>query len=258
VLHGDGSVNFVDLSKPDVSAKHSEKDSLRNGILLALPHRERESLLAQLEWIDLPVRTILHENQEPIEYAYFVNAGLASVLTVMPDGKSVEVGLTGKEGFVGVLLLTGLVTSPNQVVMQVGGNAFRLKVRGFNDVLQRSPKLEQLLLRCAQELTTQATQTAACNGLHEVHQRLARWLLMSQDRLGGDIVPLTQQFLAHMLGTRRASVTVAAGRLQRTGMIAYNRGVVRIKNRRKLEAAACACYRMMRRQFRRWEGESKN
>ena len=111
-------------------------------------------------------------------------------------------------------------------------------------------------MRYAQELSMQATQVAACNGLHEINQRLARWLLMSQDRLGGDVVPLTQEYLSHMLGTRRASVSVAASMLQKTGAITYNRGAVKIKNRRKLEDLACDCYEMMRRQSRRWDNES--
>jgi CheY-like chemotaxis protein len=123
--------------------------------------------------------------------------------------------------------------------------------------LRNCPDMQQRLLRHSQELTMQATQVAACNRLHKVDQRLARWLVMSQDRLGGDIVPLTQQSLAHMLGTRRASVTVAAGILQRAGLIAYNRGEVRIKNRHKLEKASCECYKTMKRQSRRWQDETK-
>ena len=141
--------------------------------------------------------------------------------------------------------------------MQVAGSAFRIRARDVGSALRACANLEQSLLRYTQELTMQATQVAACNRLHEVDERLARWLLMSQDRLGGDDVPLTQQFLAHMLGTRRASITVAAGVLQKRGLISYNRGKVKIKSRGRLRDASCECYEKMNRQSRKWQTESR-
>jgi CRP-like cAMP-binding protein len=210
--------------------------------------------------VDLPMRTLLNEMGQPIKHAFFLNGGLASILNVMNDGKSVEVGLTGREGFVGLPLVVGFATSPTRVLMQVAGSGFRISAEDLKAALRSCPTLEKMLNRFAQELGIQATQVAACNRLHEVDARLARWLLMSQDRIGGDIVPLTQEFLAHMLGTRRASVTVAASILQKRGVITYKRGAVTVKNRRGLESAACECYGILTRQANAWENEirSKN
>jgi CRP-like cAMP-binding protein len=199
---------------------------------------------------------LLNEMGEPIEYCYFVNSGLASILSVTADGKSVEVGLTGKEGLVGLPLVVGLRTSATRVVVQVAGTAFRLSAANMMRVLRKCTQLEKRLNRYSQELGMQSMQVAACNRLHEVPERLARWLLMSQDRIGGDLVPLTQEFLAHMLGTRRASVTVGAGILQKAGLITYTRGAVTIVNRGNLEDAACECYKVMTRQSRNWRNES--
>lgn len=215
----------------------------QNKILLGLPRNEYDAVLADLEYLQVPTHTVLNESEEPIEYGYFLNSGLASVLNVMSSGKSVEVGLSGKEGFVGLPLIADFKTSPSRVVMQVGGTAFRVSQQDLRNRLRDCPKLEKSLQRYSQEMSMQSTQVAACNRLHEVEERLARWLLMSQDRLGGDSVPLTQEFLAHMLGTRRASVTVAAGILQKAGLITYNRrGEMKIKDRGSLEDASCECY----------------
>jgi CRP-like cAMP-binding protein len=231
------------------------RNNILNLILLGLPADELTAALKKLEFVELPTHFVLHDAGEPLAHAYFINSGLASVLNVMTDGKSVEVGLAGKEGFIGLPLVVGLSTSPTQVIMQVGGSAYQLTAADFKELLSRSPALEKSLNRYAQTLGMQATHVAACNRLHEVDERLARWLLMSQDRLGGDVVPLTQEFLAHMLGTRRASVTVAAGILQKAGLITYNRGSVRIDDRSGLEDAACECYTSIRQQTEKWEKE---
>jgi CRP-like cAMP-binding protein len=233
------------------------RPAVANTLLLGLSRKESEQVFSKLKFMKLPVRSVLNEMAEPIEFGYFINSGLASVLSVMKDGKSVEVGLTGVEGFVGVPRIVGLKTSPTRVIMQVAGSGFRVRAKDLKGVLQNCKSLEIGILRYAQELAMQAAQVAACNRLHEVAERLARWLLMSQDRLGGEIVPLTQEFLAHMLGTRRASVTIAAGTLQEAGLIAYSRGAVRIKDRSGLEDAACECYAAIVRQTRTWRNEGK-
>ena len=231
------------------------RNHILNLILLGLPAGELTAAVTKLEFVELPTHSVLHEAGEPVTHAYFINSGLASVLNVMTDGKSVEVGLAGKEGFIGLPLVVGLSTSPTQVIMQVGGSAYQLAAADFKELLSHSPALEKSLNRYAQSLGMQATHVAACNRLHEVDERLARWLLMSHDRLGGDVVPLTQEFLAHMLGTRRASVTVAAGILQKAGLITYNRGSVKIDDRSGLEDAACECYASIRQQSEKWEKE---
>jgi CRP-like cAMP-binding protein len=230
---------------------------VQNLILLGLPADESNSVFKKLELVELPTHSVLHEAGETIAYAYFINGGLASVLNVMTDGKSVEVGLAGKEGFIGLPLVVGLSTSPTQVIMQVAGSAYRMAAADFRATVSQSPVLEKNLNRYAQSLGMQAVHVAACNRLHEVDERLARWLLMSQDRLGGNVVPLTQEFLAHMLGTRRASVTVGAGILQKAGLITYTRGSVRIDDRSRLEDAACECYASIRQQSEKWETEVK-
>jgi CRP-like cAMP-binding protein len=240
------------------SGNGSDGGALNNTILLGLPAKERKSIFAKLEFVKLPQHTILNEIGEAIKFGYFVNGGLASILNVMGDGKSVEVGISGKEGFVGLPLLVGFSTSPTRAIMQVEGSAFRVSAKDLIDAVRNSPRLEKSLQRYSQEVGMQATQVAACNRLHEVDERLARWLLMSQDRLGGDFVHLTQEFLAHMLGTRRASVTVAAGILQKAGLITYRRGNVKIDNRQDLEDASCECYNMMRQQSARWKSETES
>src|ERR1700689_904944 len=233
------------------------RNDILNLILLGLPADELSAAARKLEFLELPTHTVLHEAGEPLTHVYFIKSGLAAVLSVMSDGKSVEVGLAGKEGFIGLPLVVGLSSSPTQVIMQVGGSAHQLSAADFKELLSHSPATEKSLNRYAQILGMQATHVAACNRLHEVDERLARWLLMSQDRLGGEVVPLTQEFLAHMLGTRRASVTVAAGILQKAGLITYTRGEVQIENRKELEDAACECYATIVRQSQVWRSEAE-
>jgi CRP-like cAMP-binding protein len=229
--------------------------AIHNSILLGLPNKECDSLFAKLEYAELPKHTVLCEFGEPIKFAYFINSGLLSFLSVMADGKSLEVGLVGKEGFAGAPLLVGFTTSPTRAVMQISGTGFKIADNDLEEALQGSRVLNTGLLRFSQVLAMQATQIAACNRLHEVDKRLARWLLMSQDRVGGDSVSLTQETLANMLGTRRASVTVAAGALQKKGLITYRRGDVKIDNRQGLEEASCECYETMKRLAEKWKNE---
>lgn len=229
---------------------------VHNKILLGLPEHEFSEILSKLEFVLLPTPLVLNEADELIKYAFFVDDGLASVLLVMADGKSVEVGLCGKEGFVGIPLTAGLSTSATRTIMQVKGSGFRIKAKDLVAFLPKCPALALALQRFARELALQSEHVAACNRLHEVEERLARWLLMSQDRIGGDTLPLTQQFLAHMLGTRRASVTVAAGILQKAGLITYARGMVKITDRKNLEDATCECYETMARQVTKWRAEA--
>ena len=230
---------------------------VENLLLRLLPRKDHDSLLEKCQFTELPKHALVNEIGAAIKFCYFINGGLASILSVMSTGKSVEVGLVGKEGFIGLPSTAGFSTSPTRVVMQVAGSAFRISTADLKECLRKSPALELSLKRFSQTLTLQATQIAACNRVHEVDQRLARWLLMSLDRLPGDAVPLTQDSLASMLGTRRASVTVAAGFLQRAGLITYRRGDVRIDRRDGLERAACECYEALQRQTARWKNETE-
>lgn len=248
--------SFRTKNNASTSASQIDGQTIRNKILLRLPGAESFILFSKLQFVSLPVRSVLNEAGETINFAFFMNDGLASILSLMGDGKSVEVGLSGNEGFVGLPLLAGLSTSPTRVLIQVAASAFRLSAEDLRTALDECPVLAACLQRFAQETALQASQGAACNRLHEVDQRLARWLLMSQDRLDGDLVPLTQEFLAHMLGTRRASVTVAAGILQKAGLITYSRGIVKVEDRKRLEDASCECYGIMQFQIKKWRSEA--
>jgi CRP-like cAMP-binding protein len=245
-------------ASPNAPVKTAGGESrMNNEILLRLPRKERDTLQPSLEFVEMPTHSVLHEAGEPITHGYFVNDGLASFLNVMGDGKSVEVGLTGRDGFVGLPLIVGFHSSPTRVVAQVAGAAYRITAPNLAKAMRQCPQLQRELNRFAQVMMMQAAQIAACNRIHEVDERLARWLLMSQDRLTNNRIPLTQEFLAHMLGTRRASVTVAAGTLQRAGLIQYTRGEVSVVSRQGLEDASCECYQSMVTQTKNWQNESE-
>jgi CRP-like cAMP-binding protein len=185
---------------------------------------------------------VLHEAGENVDDGYFMESGMTSILTVMEDGTSVEVGLVGKEGFIGTAILAGFRITPTRAITQAAGGALRVKRAELEKILAQCPRLQFLLNRYAQVLAVQTSQAAACNRLHNLEERLARWLLMSQDRINSDVLPLTHDFLAQMLGTRRSSVTIAAGILHKAGLIEYRRGQVAILDRAGLEKAACECY----------------
>jgi CRP-like cAMP-binding protein len=227
-----------------------------NHILLGLPSKESEMLYPKLELVRLKTHHVLHEPGDSLKSAYFCNTGLVSILSVFEDGKSVEVGLVGKEGFIGLPLVAGFRTSPTRAIAQIDATAFRVDGETLIAILRQCPTLERRLQQFSQIMAAQVTQIAACNRLHEVNERLARWLLMSADRVDSNSLPLTQEFLAQMLGTRRSSVTVAAGMLQKAGLIAHGRGDVKIVDRKKLEEAACDCYAIMQRQVKDWQDGS--
>jgi CRP-like cAMP-binding protein len=244
-------------SSPTPPHHDGDGNHIHNEILLGLPPKERQMLFSKLELVRLKVDHVLHEPGDTLKSAYFCNAGLISILSVFPDGKCVEVGLVGKEGFVGLPLVAGFRSSPTRAVAQIEGSAFRVDSGTLMVVLRQCPNLERQLQQVSQIMAMQVTQIAACNRHHEVDERLARWLLMSADRIGSDSVPLTQDLLAQMLGTRRSSVTVAAGILQKAGLISQTRGTVKIINRRKLEEAACECYEIMQQQVKEWQRDSE-
>jgi CRP-like cAMP-binding protein len=228
-----------------------------NLILRSLPWAECAEIFSSLEFVRLKLHQVLHEAGEAIKSAYFMNDGMCSVLTVQPDGESVEVGLIGREGFVGLPVIFGFKTSALRIITQGDGSAYRVDVAILKNLLPQCPALERQLQRYAMILGIQSTQLAACNRLHDVEERLARWLLMSFDRIGNKTLPLTQEFLAQMLGTRRSTVSVAASILQKAGMISYTRGNVVILNKSKLEDAACDCYQIIQQQKNRWQSETR-
>jgi CRP-like cAMP-binding protein len=241
-----------DLPRSDGRGKH-----IYNEILRELPRNEFGTVFPKLELVRLQPRQVLHEAGDTLRSAYFCNTGLISILSVLSDGKTVEVGLVGREGFVGLPLIAGFRTSATRSVVQIEGTALRVDGEAFAVTLRQCPQLERKLQQFSQIMAMQATQIAACNRLHDVESRLARWLLMSADRVGTPSLGLTQEVLGQMLGARRSSVTVAAGILQKAGLIAYTRGDVRIVLRTKLEQAACECYGLMRRQVDLWQRQAE-
>ena len=238
------------------SSSDGDGNNIHNKVLLGLPPKEAEMLIPKLEFVRLKVHHVLHEPGDTLKSAYFPNSGLVSILSVFPDGKCVEVGLVGREGFIGLPLVAGFRTANTRAIIQIEASAFRIDADALAGILQQSRALDRRLQQFSQVLAMEVTQVAACNRLHEVNERLARWLLMSADRVESNCVPLTQEFLANMLGTRRSSVTVAAGMLEKAGLIANSRGRVDIIDRKRLEEAACDCYQMMRTQSAEWRSES--
>jgi CRP-like cAMP-binding protein len=234
------------LSKPVPLWPGSRSDAagkaVSNVILLSLPDKEYNLLRPHLEPVDLPQYEILEEPGEKIECAYFLNDGMISLVALSRDGRSVEVGIVGKEGMVGMSLIAGLQQGTFRAIMQMAGTGMRVRARVFQDILLSAPALRAELSRFALMHGMQVAQLAACNRLHEVEQRLSRWLLMCQDRMDSPLLPLTHEFLAQMLGTGRPSVSLAAGALESAGLIENLRGSVKILNRKSLENTACECY----------------
>jgi CRP-like cAMP-binding protein len=231
-------------------------NALDNRILLSLPLEESKRVLPKLELVPVKLHQVLHEAGAPIKFGYFLNEGMISILAVQPDGKSVEVGLIGDDGFAGLPLLVGYRTSPTRMIVQGDGTAYRCDAEVLKEMVRKCPALELQLHRFGQRLAMQTTQIAACNRLHDVEERLARWIMMTSDRISTKTLPLTQEFLSQMLGTRRASVTVAAGILQKAGLISYTRDRIKILDRDRLQDAACECYGILQRQLKDWETEA--
>ena len=218
----------------------------RNKILLSVPDIEYRLIRPHLKFLSLPHHLSLHEPHGTSEFVHFPNEGLISLVVELNEGKSVEVGLVGNEGATGMPAILGLSASPLREVVQIAGSGFRVRVGTLGEILRSTPRLQVILNRYAAGLTMQVAQTAACNRLHKIEERLGRWLLIAQDRVDSGIIPITHDFLATMLGTDRASVSLAAGILQRRQIISYTRGAVRILNRKKLEQFACECYAVVR------------
>ena len=216
---------------------------IKNLILAGLPRREYARMLPALEAVALPPGEKLYKSGDAIEHVYFPGDGLVSLVTHMNDGTTVEVGIIGRDGMVGIPVLLGDDIAFEEAVVQIEGDAMRMRSVVLKDALRRnhSPLLTELLLY-TRALMKQVGRTAACNRIHTVEERLSRWLLMCRDRMESDELPLTQEFISNMLGTRRASVGSAATGLQTEGLIHYSRGHISILDRKGLEEAACECY----------------
>jgi CRP-like cAMP-binding protein len=221
---------------------NADGKAISNKVLLATPDNEYELMRPHLQHIVLPHHLSLHEPTQKIEFVYFPNRGMVSQVVVTKDGRTVEVGVVGNEGYVGAGLAAGLSRSSVREIIQIAGDGFRMMGNALELILRSAPKLQVILNRHTGLQGMQVAQTAACNRLHDIQQRLSRWLLMTQDRVDSGVLPITHDFIATMMGTDRSTVSLAASVLQKKGIIEYVRGAVRILNRRKLEKSACECY----------------
>ncbi len=214
------------------------RSSVRNRLLAALPADDFALIRPQLEPVPLGQSDVIIQAHAPIEHVYFLEAGVTSIVTHAERDRRIEIGLVGREGFAGVPVLLGADRTPHETFMQIGGAALRIEADAFRNALEQSPALQKLLLRFVQVFHLQTAQTAACNGSHPVGRRLARWLLMCHDRLDGDELPLTHEFIAVMLGVRRPGVTEALQMLEKEQAIRAEWRNIVVLDRRKLEERA--------------------
>ena len=220
--------------------------SAANLVLAAMPPQAYQRMLTGLEPVKLVYGQVLYKPHDRIRYVYFPVDCLVSLLTSIGKNLTLEVGMVGNEGMVGTPIALGIGVSAVQALVQGGGTALRMTAARFRAEFRKSAPLQQALFRYIHLLMAQVSQTAACNRFHEAESRLARWLLMSSDRVHSNEFLLTHEFLSHMLGVRRVGVTKAAENLRRMKLIEYSRGHIKILDRKRLEAAACPCYRIVK------------
>jgi CRP-like cAMP-binding protein len=233
---------------PAVFGKPSPR---QNRLLAALPAADYERLLPELELVPLPLGWAVYEAGGHLGYVYFPINSIISLLYVMEDGASAEIAVTGFDGVVGIALFMGGETTLSRAVVQSAGYGYRLKAAVLKREFKQGGELQHLALRYTQALITQMAQTAVCNRHHSVEQQLARWLLLSLDRLSSNELAMTQELIANMLGVRRQGVTEAAGHLQKAGLIHYSRGHITVLDRPKLEHRVCECYAVVKKEYDR-------
>jgi CRP-like cAMP-binding protein len=223
----------------------------QNHLLDALAATELKRLRKHLELVEMPLGVVVYESGRHLDHVYFPTDSIISLLYVLENGASAEIAVVGNEGVVGVSLFMGGETTPSRAVVQSAGTAYRLGGEAMKHEFNRGGTMQHLMLRYTQSLLTQMAQTAVCNRHHSVDQQLCRWLLLSIDRLAIPELTMTQELIANMLGVRREGVTEAAGKLQKAGVIKYQRGHIKVLNRPKLEAMSCECYEVVRRESAR-------
>jgi CRP-like cAMP-binding protein len=252
-------MSMIDNPSHDPTSAPSEKASsgkrrtnpasgelLDNDLLAAVPLKEQRRMLGMLEPVKLTFGEVLYEPGDVISHVYFPGISLVSLLTLVDNHLALEVGIVGREGMVGIPLSLGVGISTGRALVQGAGVAMRMKSALFLKEMRKNRHLQRALNLYINQLMSQVAQTAACNRFHFVEERLARWLLMTRDRVQSMEFPMTQEFLSHMLGVRRVGVTKAAIHLQKLRLIEYSRGNIRILNAQGLEAAACSCYQVLR------------
>jgi CRP-like cAMP-binding protein len=219
-----------------------------NHLLNALSPAARTRLYLHLELVEMPLGKVLYESGDVLRHVYFPTDSIVSLLYVMEDGASAEIAVVGNEGLIGVALFMGGETTPSRAIVQSAGYAYRLLGQKLKDEFHRNGEMQILLLRYTQALITQMAQTAVCNRHHSVDQQLCRWLLLSLDRLSSNELAMTQELIANMLGVRREGVTEAAGKVQKLGVIHYNRGHITVLDRPRLEELCCECYAVVKKE----------
>jgi CRP-like cAMP-binding protein len=233
----------------------SANDPLKNHLLAALSKDDFARLQSNLKSVPLRLGEVIYESGEQMDYIYFPTTTIISLLYVMENGSTAEIGVVGNEGLVGIALFMGGGTMPNRAIVQSAGRAVKMKTKYLREEFSRGGVFQQLLLRYTQALLTQISQTAVCNRLHSIEQQLCRWLLLNHDRLQSDKLVMTHELIANMLGVRREGVTVAAGHLQIKNLISYVRGTITILDRPGLEAEVCECYKVVKDEYDRLLGE---
>ena len=230
-------------------------DPGENRLLAALPTEHFAALRPHLELVSLAVKDVIYRPNQPIRHVLFPSTGVFSLLSVGDEEDAlIEVGTVGNEGFVGLPVFLGADSTAGMSIAQIPGQSWRIEAGAFREAVARDRELAAILNRYTLALFTQIAQASFCNRMHPMGQRCARWMLMTHDRTGGPVFPVTHEFLAQMLGVRRATVTEAVGELQEQGLVTYARGVMRIVDRAGLEAASCECYRIIREEHRRLTG----
>jgi len=231
------------------AAKSPARDGIANRLLLSLPEASLAQIRPDLELVNTARGEVIDYTDRPVEYVYFVNRGIVSLVKTMRDGRTVEIGVVGVEGITDPYALFGLYSAPLEAIVQIPGSAFRVKLDVLKKSMAEDDKLREALEKYSNFSLLALAQTAACNRLHFLEERCCRWLLIAHDSALADTFPLTHEFLAMMLGVQRAGVSIAANFLQKAGLIRYNRGQVTITNRGGLEEASCECYADMRVEF---------
>lgn len=240
--------------RDSMTATNTAEEERANHLLHGVTDEEMARLLPNLQPVSFSLGKVLYESGERMDYVYFPTTAIISLLYIMENGATAEIGVVGNDGLVGIAIFMGGDTTPNRAVVQSAGKGFKMKAALMKDEFTLGGRFHNLCLRYTQALITQISQTAVCNRLHSVDQQLCRWLLLSRDRLPSDRLTMTQDLISNMLGVRREGVTHAAKRLQTAGYISYVRGDMTILDRKGLEAQVCECYQVVRAEYSRLLG----
>ena len=237
-----------------MSATADINDALRNHLLSALPAEDFAGIKSKLEMVSCTLGEVLYESGDKMEYVYFPTSAIVSMLYIMKNGATAEIGIVGNDGLIGNALFMGGDTTTSRAIIQSAGHVVRMKARDLKEEFSKAGIFQQILLRYTQALMTQISQTAVCNRLHPIEQQLSRWLLLSHDRLDSDKLVMTHDLISNMLGVRREGITLAAQKLAKQKLIKNVRGTITVVSRQGLEEAVCECYQVVNDEYNRLLG----